>query len=94
MSPRVLRVAAATAGAAVIVFVGAQGVARMWHMKAEVERLEREIGTLRAQTDELSAAAARLRSDPEAIEELARVELGLVKPGERVYKLPPSTGDR
>jgi cell division protein FtsB len=94
MSRRVLRVAAATAGAAAILFVGAQGAARVWHMRQEVLRLEHEIEALRAQTDALSADATRLRSDPEAIEELARVELGLVKPGERVYKLPPSTGGR
>ena len=33
---------------------------------------------------------ARLRSDPESIEKVAREALGLVKPGERVLKLPPS----
>ena len=33
---------------------------------------------------------ARLRTDPDSIEQIAREELGLVKPGERVLKLPPS----
>jgi cell division protein FtsB len=36
----------------------------------------------------------RLRSDPDLIEQVAREDLGLVKPGERVLKLPPSPGPR
>ena len=41
---------------------------------------------------ELTAEVDRLRSDPEFIEQMARERLGLVKPGDRVYKLPPSPG--
>jgi cell division protein FtsB len=59
-------------------------------MSREVAGLEREIASLRAETERLAAAAARLRSDPDSIEQIAREELGLVKPGERVLKLPPS----
>ena len=61
-------------------------------MKREVDGLEREIAALRAETDRVSASVARLRSDPDAIEQIAREELGLIKPGERVLKLPPSGG--
>jgi len=94
VSARLLRVAGMVAGAVVILVLGAQGVTRVWHMKSEVERLEREIVTLRKETGDLSAAVSRLRSDPEAIEELARETLGMVKPGERVWKLPASSGGR
>jgi len=34
----------------------------------------------------------RLRSDPDSIEQIAREELGLIRPGERILKLPPSGG--
>jgi cell division protein FtsB len=63
-------------------------------MKREVDGLEREIAGLRAETERLTAQVTRLRSDPDSIEKIAREELGLVKPGERVLKLPPSSGAR
>ncbi len=77
-----------------IVGYGGQSLGRVWQMKREVDGLEREIAGLRAETERLSAAVAKLRSDPDSIERVAREELGLVKPGERVLKLPPSTGGR
>jgi len=58
------------------------------------ESLEREIVTLRAETGRLTATVNRLRTDPDFIEQVAREDLGLVKPGERVLKLPPSPGQR
>jgi cell division protein FtsB len=73
---------------------GGQSLARVWHMKLEVESLEREISTLRAETGRLTALVTRLRSDPDLIEQVAREDLGMVKPGERVLKLPPSPGQR
>jgi cell division protein FtsB len=73
---------------------GGQSLARVWHMKTEVESLEREITSLRAETGRLTALVTRLRSDPDFIEQVAREDLGLVKPGEKVLKLPPSGGQR
>jgi len=61
-------------------------------MKREVDVLERDIAVLRAETDRVNASVTRLRTDPESIEQIAREELGLIKPGERVLKLPPSGG--
>jgi len=79
-------------GAATLITLGygGQSLARVWHMKLEVESLEREISTLRAETGRLTALVTRLRSDPDFIEQVAREDLGLVKPGDRVLKLPPS----
>ena len=73
---------------------GGQSLARVWQMKHEVESLEREIVSLRAETGRLTATVNRLRTDPDFIEQVAREDLGLVKPGERVLKLPPSPGQR
>jgi cell division protein FtsB len=70
---------------------GGSSVARVIQMKREVESLEREIATLREETGRLTKIIDRLRSDPEYIEQLARESLGLVKPGDKVLKLPPST---
>jgi cell division protein FtsB len=87
------------AGAAVLLTVGVLGVggqslARVWQMTRDVDRLERELVTLRTETEQLSQAVSRLQSDPATIEQMAREALGFVKPGERVLKLPPTTDGR
>jgi cell division protein FtsB len=86
----------AVLGAATVLTLtyGGQSLARVWQMKHEVESLEREIVSLRAETGRLTATVNRLRTDPDLIEQVAREDLGLVKPGERVLKLPPSPGQR
>ena len=53
-----------------------------------------DLVVLRSDTARLTAEVERLRTDPEYIEQIAREKLGLVKPGERVYKLPPASGVR
>ena len=92
MNRRALRAVGLALVVLAIAGFGGQSLNRLWQMKREVDGLEREIAGLRAETDHLTAAVGRLRSDPESIEQLAREELGLVKPGERVLKLPPSGG--
>jgi len=92
VSPRALGTTALAVAALAIVGYGGQSLSRVWHMKHDVESLEREIAELRAATIALKADVASLRSDPEAIEKIAREQLGFVKDGERVLKLPPSPG--
>ncbi len=92
MKARALGTTALAVAALSILGYGGQSLTRVWQMKRDVESLEREIAGLRAETAELSAAVARLRSDPDSIEKVAREALGLVRPGERVLKLPPSPG--
>ncbi len=94
MTRQLLRAAAAMLFAVVVLGLGGQSLARVWQMTREVDRLERELGTLRAETEQLALAVTRLRSDPATIEQRAREALGLVKPGERVLKLPPATDGR
>jgi cell division protein FtsB len=92
VSGRALRAGGLGAALLIILVFGGQSLGRVWQMKGEVAGLEREIASLRAETERLAAAVAKLRSDPDSIERVAREELGLVKPGERVLKLPPSGG--
>jgi len=91
---RALILAALGAATLLTLTYGGQSLARVWQMKHEVESLEREIVTLRAETGRLTATVNRLRTDPDYIEQVAREDLGLVKPGERILKLPPSPGQR
>jgi cell division protein FtsB len=80
----------AVAAVALLVY-GGSGLARVIQMKREVQTLERDIAALREETGRLTKTSDRLRTDPEYIEQLARESLGLVKPGDKVLKLPPST---
>jgi cell division protein FtsB len=90
VSRRRLRLIALTLAALALLGLGGQSVARLWQMTRQVAALEREIAALRAEAERLAAQVEQLRTDPEAVERVAREELGLVKPGERVLKLPPS----
>ncbi len=92
MTGRALALTAFGVAALITLTYGGQSLARVWQMEREVEGLGREIDTLRAETGRLTALVSRLRTDPDFIEQVAREDLGLVKPGERVLKLPPSPG--
>ena len=50
----------------------------------------REVRTLEAENERLSRAISALQDDPAVIERIAREELGLVRPGERVLRFPRS----
>jgi cell division protein FtsB len=63
----------------------------------EYDELAASIARQRAENARLRDQARRLREDPSAIEEIARRELGLIKPGERVFivkDVPPSKTPR
>ena len=54
----------------------------------KLSAIEFKIGKLDSENKQLSAEIQALRSDPNAIEKLAREELKLVKPGEIVLVTP------
>jgi cell division protein FtsB len=56
-------------------------------MKAwnELATVERSLLRARAENARLREEARRLREDPAAIEELARRDLGMIKPGEKLF---------
>ena len=93
-SLRILRTGILVVLAVSFVAYGGQSLTRVWTLKKDVETLEREVGTLRAETARLTVDVDRLRTDPDYIEQIARDKLGLVKPGDRVLKLPPTSGSR
>ena len=75
-------------GAGLVVY-GGSGVIRVRAMQQEIRHLEREISTLRSQTEKLTATIDKLRHDPAYIEKLAREDLGYVREGDTVLKFPP-----
>ena len=71
-----------------LVVYGGSGVIRVRAMQQEIHHLERELTTLRSQTEKLTATIDKLRNDPAYIEKLAREDLGYVREGDTVLKFP------
>jgi len=75
--------------------VGERGLLAMLRARHEHDALTAVIGRQRAENARLREEARQLREDPATIEEIARRELGLIHPGEKVFIIkdvaPPST---
>ena len=84
---RIVRALLALVAAVIIVdgLVGDRGMLAMLRARREYDDLSASIARQRAENARLRDQARRLRDDPTAIEEIARRELGLIKPGERVF---------
>jgi cell division protein FtsB len=65
--------------------VGDRGLVAMLRARHEYDELSAAVARQRAENARLRETARRLKDDPSAIEEIARRELGLIKPGERVF---------
>ena len=65
--------------------VGDRGFLAMLEARQQYRQLEEALARSRAENNRLREEARRLREDPAAIEELARRELGLIKPGEKLF---------
>ena len=65
--------------------VGEKGLLEMLKKRQEYQALERSIFRARAENARLREEALRLRVDPATIEDLARRDLGLIKPGEKLF---------
>jgi len=78
------------------------GLARTLQLRRELAQLRLKNALLKDETDRLARQAEALRDDPDAIEHVARTELGWVRPGEIVLDLsrgaegagPPGTPSR
>jgi cell division protein FtsB len=75
---------------AVMAIFGDNGALALRRLRGEVSTLVREVRALEAKNERLSRAIGELQNDPAVIERIAREELGLVRPGERVLRFPRS----
>ena len=74
--------------------VGERGLVAMMRAQHDYDELSAVIARQRAENARLREQVRRLTEDPAAIEEIARRELGLIRPGERVFiikDLPPGS---
>jgi cell division protein FtsB len=65
--------------------VGEKGLVALLKARRDFEGVEASLSHARADNARLREEARRLREDPAAIEEIARRELGLIKPGEILF---------
>jgi cell division protein FtsB len=72
---------------------GDRGYLQLMVRRQREEALGREIEQLRAENARLAAEIHALRTDPRAVERIAREELGLARPGETVFILPARARD-
>jgi cell division protein FtsB len=88
---RIVRLAVLFAAAALLAsaLVGDNGLTTLVQTRRQAQDLQAEVARLRAESARLREEARRLREDPAAIEELARRELGMIRPGEKLFVLAP-----
>ena len=84
---RVVRYLVVAVGVVLIVdaLVGDRGFLAMLKARQQYRTLETSLAQSRTDNARLREEARRLREDPQAIEEIARRELGFIRPGEKLF---------
>ena len=70
--------------------VGERGVFHLWRLRGEQAQLDQQNFRLQKENETLRQRISRLRHDDLYLEKIAREELNLVRPGEVIYRFPPS----
>lgn len=73
---------------------GAHGLIATYRLHLQVGQTRQKIQQLDRENQEFTKQAQQLKSDPSAIERVARERMGLVKPGELVFKVPPNPASK
>ncbi|MEE9466480.1 MAG: septum formation initiator family protein [Candidatus Neomarinimicrobiota bacterium] len=71
--------------------VNQHGLFRLWRLQTEHEQLQAEIVLLRERAQQLRQGQAQLENDMRYIEKLAREKYRMVKRGEKVFRVIPSS---
>ncbi len=67
---------------------GEHGYLALRHQKREYDSLQQEVLRLQEQNQQLEKRIDALKSDPKTIERVARDQMHMARPGERIYTLP------
>ena len=70
-------------------FFSEQGISESHRSRKRVDDLRAEIKKLEAENQRLKAEIESLKKSTFVVERIAREDLGMSKPGETVYMLPP-----
>jgi cell division protein FtsB len=71
------------------ILFGPKGLLAMRRGQMEVDRLQGEIQKMNAENQRMTEHVKALKSDPRLIERIAREQMGMTRPGERVYRIAP-----
>ena len=84
---RIVRYLIIAVGCVLIIdaLVGDRGLLAMVKARQQYRSLETSLVRSREDNAQLREQARQLREDPQAIEEIARRELGLIRPGEKLF---------
>ena len=73
----------------ILVFLYFPGLSKFLRLKHQEERLNQDIADLKSKIEDLKKEEYLIKNDVAHLEQVMRQELGLVKPGEMVYKIMP-----
>lgn len=68
---------------------GTHGVLAMRRAQKEAASVQKEIDQINEENQQLQDRVKSLKTDPQAIERIAREEMGLARPGEYIFKTAP-----
>ena len=66
---------------------GKHGLLTYMELNARYQTMQDEVARLKEDNQRLKTEIGALKSDPDAIERVAREELGMIKPGEVLYRI-------
>jgi len=72
---------------------GTHGLIAMRRSQKEAAQVQQQIDQLNKENQQLLDRVKSLKTDPAAIEQIAREEMGLARPGEYIFRLPDKPGD-
>jgi cell division protein FtsB len=72
---------------------GTHGLVAMRHAQQQAAATQKEIDQLNEENRVMQDHVQSLRSDPAAIERIAREEMGLARPGEYIFKIPSKSDE-
>jgi cell division protein FtsB len=72
----------------VYTIVGERGAIHLWRLRGEKITLDEKNYRLQKENEALRQRISRLRTDDLYLEQVAREELNLVRPGEVIYRFP------
>jgi len=72
-------------------WTGDGGMREVWRLQQRLDEQKKENAKLKQRNEALAAEVQDLKSGKEAIEDRARSELGLIKPGEVFYQVVEPT---
>ena len=77
-----------------VFLLGKVGFYQVWDKRKELKEWEERVAKLQSENDSLRQVLSRLENDLEYVEKVAREEYGMIKKGERLYRLREAASEK